>query len=149
MDQSATAEAIVPTRFDIGLPDFHTLGVAGSIDLLTAGLRAGGTAVEWQTPHHGIEIDLSAVLLLYRAAEEILTAVFAGGGATKLLIRLAAVHQGIRLTVEDNCGTPHGPGNALCTAVEHFGGSTTPGPALMHGTVAGSWNQVRVTLPLS
>jgi hypothetical protein len=68
MDQPATAEVIVPTGLGIGLPDFHALGVAGSIDLLTAGLRASGTAIEWQTPRHGIEIDMRAVLLLYRAA---------------------------------------------------------------------------------
>ena len=148
MNQSATAEVVATTTFETGLPDFHTLGVAGSIDLHTAGLRANGAAIEWHTPHHGMEIDLRAVLLLYRAADETLDAVLADGGATKVLISLTAVHQGIRLTIEADTGMPHEPGEALRTVLDLFGGIMTFGPILLPGTVAGSWNRVRVTLPL-
>jgi two-component system sensor histidine kinase UhpB len=134
-------------KAESSLPDFHKTGVAGSIDLLTAGLRAGGTAIEWHTPHHGMEIDLRAVLLLYRTAEDTLAALAAAGTATRVAVTLAAVYQGIRLTIEDNSGEAHHLDESLRTAVELFGGSTSSGPVSKADD--GEWHRMRVTLPLA
>ena len=53
--------------------DFHTLGLAGCIDRLTAPFRHQGTAVHWDTPHWGIEIPADCASLLYQAAREALS----------------------------------------------------------------------------
>ncbi len=82
--------------------DFHTLGVAGCIDRLTEPLRRQGTAIRWETPHHGIEIAAASAALLYQAAQEALSNAFRHAQPTEMTVRLAPVYHGIRLTVTDN-----------------------------------------------
>lgn len=90
------------------LVDFHAFGLAGSIDLLTDQLRSNGIAIEWQTPHHGMEIDSRTATLLYVSARETLDSLLVQASATKVVIRLAAVYHGVRLTIEDNGTTVTG-----------------------------------------
>ena len=133
--------------------DFHTLGLAGCIDRLTAPLRQHGTAVHWDTPHWGIEIPADCASLLYQSAREALSNAFKFSSASSLNIQLAAVDHGIRLVVADDgtgfdsslasCGRNHGYGlRLMAVAVQEAGGavdiSSTPG----RGT------SVTVTLPL-
>jgi two-component system, NarL family, sensor histidine kinase UhpB len=133
--------------------DFHTLGLAGCIDRLTAPLRQRGTAVHWDTPHWGIEIPADCASLLYQSAREALSNAFKFSSASTLNIQLAAVDHGIRLVVADDgtgfdsnlatCGRHHGYGlRLMAVAVQEAGGamdiSSTPG----QGT------SVTVTLPL-
>ncbi|KRE91370.1 MULTISPECIES: sensor histidine kinase [unclassified Arthrobacter] len=133
--------------------DFHTLGLAGCIDRLTAPLRQRGTAVHWDTPHWGIEIPADCASLLYQSAREVLSNAFKFSSASTLNIQLAAVDHGIRLIVADDgtgfdsnlatCGRHHGYGlRLMAVAVQEAGGamdiSSTPG----QGT------SVTVTLPL-
>lgn len=82
--------------------DLHALGVAGCIDRLTDPLRQQGTAIRWDTPHHGIEITATAAALLYHAAQEALSNTLKFAQAAEITIRLAAVYHGIRLTITDN-----------------------------------------------
>lgn len=82
--------------------DFHTLGVAGCIDRLTEPLRRQGTAIRWETPHHGIEITAASAALLYHAAQEALSNACRHAQPTEINIRVAAVYHGIRLTITDN-----------------------------------------------
>ncbi|EMY34304.1 histidine kinase [Arthrobacter crystallopoietes BAB-32] len=124
-------------------PDFHALGLAGSIDRLTSPLRGRGTAIEWQTPHHGVEIDASAAAMLYHAAADILAAV--PMAAANVTIRLAAVYHGIRLTVVDN-GAACGQRSALA---EHIRMTVEPaGGALVLESGDAGLTRVAVTLPL-
>lgn len=133
--------------------DFHTLGLAGCIDRLTAPLRQHGTAVHWDTPHWGIEIPANCASLLYQSAREALSNAFKFSGASTVTVQLLAVDHGIRLVVADDgtgfdsdaatCGRHHGYGLRLMTvAVQEAAGavdiSSTPG----RGT------SVTVTLPL-
>jgi signal transduction histidine kinase len=133
--------------------DFHTLGLAGCIDRLTAPLRQRGTAVHWDTPHWGVEIPADCASLLYQSAREVLSNAFKFSSASTLNIQLAAVDHGIRLVVADDgtgfdsnlatCGRHHGYGlRLMAVAVQEAGGamdiSSTPG----QGT------SVTVTLPL-
>jgi two-component system, NarL family, sensor histidine kinase UhpB len=133
--------------------DFHTLGLAGCIDRLTAPLRQRGTAVHWDTPHWGVEIPADCASLLYQSAREALSNAFKFSSASTLNIQLAAVDHGIRLVVADDgtgfdsnlatCGRHHGYGlRLMAVAVQEAGGamdiSSTPG----QGT------SVTVTLPL-
>lgn len=82
--------------------DFHRLGLAGCIDLLTDPLRRDGTDIRWETPHHRVEIPATAARLLYRAAQVTLENVFKNSEASQVTIRLAAVYHGVRLTITDN-----------------------------------------------
>lgn len=138
---------------DQGPVDFHALGLAGCIDRLASPLRDQGTAVRWETPHHGLEIPAGSAGLLYHAAQEALSNALKYAGATELTVRLAAVHHGIRLTVADNgvgfdCNEhtgsrPQGFGLLLMSiAVDDAGGHMTVESAPGQGTC------VTVTLPL-
>jgi signal transduction histidine kinase len=133
--------------------DFHTLGLAGCIDKLTAPLRQQGVAVHWETPHHGIEIPASCAALLYQAAQETLTNAFKYSRATALTVRLAAVFHGVRLTItDDGAGfsteghsgrNSHGYGLRLMAMAVHEA----------HGTISvesapGEGTRVSITLPL-
>jgi two-component system sensor histidine kinase UhpB len=129
--------------------DFHTAGLAGCIDRLTVPLRSSGTVVRLHTPHHGVEIDAGSAVLLYRAAQELLSSVLNRGAACQVDLRLTAVYHGIRLAVTDD-GDPAGAGaaaqdsdrlDALRRAVEGTGGRLT-----VSGDSAGRC--VTVTLPL-
>jgi glucose-6-phosphate-specific signal transduction histidine kinase len=148
MNHAATLNpALTTPDTATGLPDFHALGLAGSINLLTTGLRENGTSIEWQTPHHGMEINTGTAALLYRAAAQVLDAILARATATHVTVRLAAVYHGIRLTIEDSAGpVPAGQpatiGQALLTAVDLAGGSVGTGFG------SASTNQVSITLPL-
>jgi signal transduction histidine kinase len=147
MNHAATLNpALTTPDTATGMPDFHALGLAGSINLLTTGLRENGTSIEWQTPHHGMEINTGTAALLYRAAAQVLDAILARATATHVTVRLAAVYHGIRLTIEDSgpvlAGQPATVGQALLTAVDLAGGS------IGTGFGAPSTNQVSITLPL-
>ncbi|WP_028265480.1 sensor histidine kinase [Arthrobacter sp. MA-N2] len=133
--------------------DLHALGLAGCIDRLAAPLRREGTAVHWETPHHGIEISSRSASLLYQAAQEALSNAFKYAHAHDITIRLAAIYHGIRLTVTDNgigfdsqatpAGAHHGFGLRLMTiAVNEVGGEVSVVSSPGNGTC------VTVTLPL-
>src|SRR5919112_6861214 len=114
--------------------DFHTLGLAGCIDRLTAPLRQRGTAVHWDTPHWGIEIPADCASLLYQSAREVLSNAFKFSSASTLNIQLAAVDHGIRLVVADDGtgfdsrlatrGRHHGYGLRLMSVAVHEAGGT-------------------------
>ena len=82
--------------------DFYGLGVAGAIDRLTVPLRNRGVVVHFETPHHGMEVDSRSAMLLYRAAQELLSNIYKFANATAVTIRLAAVSHGIQLQVRDD-----------------------------------------------
>lgn len=126
--------------------DFHSLGLAGCVDRLTAPLRREGTEIHWETPHHGIDISSSLANLLYQSAKELLSNALKFAEATDVTIRLDVVFRGIfhaiRLTVTDNgagfdadtarTGSDHGFGLRLMSiAVNEAGGqmsiTSTPG----------------------
>ncbi|MFP5313646.1 MAG: sensor histidine kinase [Actinomycetes bacterium] len=138
---------------DLHQVDFHTLGLAGCIDRLTAPLRQRGTAVRWDTPHWGIEIPADSAALLYQSAREALSNAFKFSSASTVSIQLSAVDHGIRLVVSDDgtgfdnslatCGRHHGYGlRLMAVAVQEAGGvvdiSSSPGEGA----------SVTVTLPL-
>ncbi|MDT0170954.1 ATP-binding protein [Pseudarthrobacter sp. BRE9] len=133
--------------------DFHTLGLAGCIDRLTAPLRQRGTAVHWDTPHWGIEIPADCASLLYQSAREALSNAFKFSSASTLNIQLSAVDHGIRLVVADDgtgfdrnlatCGRHHGYGlRLMAVAVQEAGG------AVDISSSPGRGASVTVTLPL-
>ncbi len=133
--------------------DFHTLGLAGCIDRLTAPIRRRGTAVRWDTPHWGIEIPADCASLLYQAAREALSNAYKYSDASRLTVQLAAVDHGIRLVVADDgsgfdsnlaaSGRHHGYGLRLMSvAVQEAGGSVDISSSPGQGT------SVTVTLPL-
>ncbi|MDQ0662791.1 two-component system sensor histidine kinase UhpB [Arthrobacter ulcerisalmonis] len=133
--------------------DFHTLGLAGCIDRLTAPLRQHGTTVHWDTPHWGLEIPADCASLLYQSAREVLSNAFKFSSASTLNIQLAAVDHGIRLVVADDgtgfdsslatCGRHHGYGlRLMAVAVQEAGG------AVDISSVPGEGTSVTVTLPL-
>lgn len=134
--------------------EFHTLGLTGCIDRLTAPLRRHGVLIRWETPHHGIEIPAASAVLLYRAAQEALSNVSRHSHATEVTVRLAAVFHGVRLVVTDNgVGyTPeeqapgsrnHGYGVCLMTMAVHEAQG-----AISIESVSGKGTRVSVTLPL-
>lgn len=133
--------------------DFHTLGLAGCIDRLTAPLRQRGTAVRWDTPHWGIEIPADCASLLYQSAREALSNAYKYSEASRLTVQLAAVDHGIRLVVADDgtgfdsrratCGRHHGYGlRLMAVAVREAGGCVDIDSSPGNGT------SVTVTLPL-
>lgn len=133
--------------------DFHTLGLAGCIDRLTAPLRQRGTAVRWDTPHWGIEIPADCASLLYQSAREALSNAYKYSEASRLTVQLAAVDHGIRLVVADDgtgfdsrratCGRHHGYGlRLMAVAVREAGGCMDIDSSPGNGT------SVTVTLPL-
>jgi len=133
--------------------DFHTLGLAGCIDRLTAPLRQRGTSVHWDTPHWGVEIPADCASLLYQSAREALSNAFKFSSASTLSIQLAAVDHGIRLVVADDgtgfdsilakSGRHHGYGlRLMAVAVQEAGGAVDISSSPGQGT------SVTVTLPL-
>lgn len=132
--------------------DFHTLGVAGCIDRLTEPLRRQGTAIRWETPHHGIEIAAASAALLYHAAQEALSNAFTHAQPTEITIRLAAVYHGMRLTITDNGrgfninatgDRPRGFGLRLMSIAVHEAGGT-----ITIDSAPGSGARLTITLPL-
>lgn len=132
--------------------DFHTLGVAGCIDRLTEPLRRQGTAIRWETPHHGIEITAASAALLYHAAQEALSNAFKHAQPTEITIRLAAVYHGIRLTVTDDGrgfdstakgGRNRGFGLRLMSIAVHEAGG-----AITIDSSPGNGARLTITLPL-
>ncbi|TLM83538.1 ATP-binding protein [Pseudarthrobacter sp. NamE5] len=133
--------------------DFHTLGLAGCIDRLTAPLRRQGTVVRWDTPHWGIEIPADCASLLYQSARESLSNAYKYAEASRLTVQLCAVHHGVRLVVSDDgkgfdrglatCGRHHGYGLRLMSvAVREAGGSVDI------SSTPGKGTSITVTLPL-
>jgi signal transduction histidine kinase len=130
----------------VGSPEFHSLGVAGAIDGLTAVLRDRGITVVWHTKCQGMEIKSAMAYLLYRAAAEILAAIFLRTAMTRVTIRLVAVYHGIRLSIEDDSQ----PQGEECEAVSR---SIRTAIALVGGSAKKELNAVHeprytVTLPL-
>lgn len=132
--------------------DLLALGVAGCIDRLTEPLRRQGTAIRWETPHHGIEITASSAALLYHIAQEALSNAFKHAQLTELTIRLAAVYHGIRLTITDNGngfdsaatgGRNRGFGLRLMSIAVHEAGGT-----ITIDSSAGKGACLTITLPL-
>jgi two-component system, NarL family, sensor histidine kinase UhpB len=86
--------------------DFHALGVTGAIDRLTLPLRARGTVVHLDTPHHGMEVDRQSATLLYRAAQELLSNVYKFAQASAVTVRLGCVihdmNHDVQLKVSDD-----------------------------------------------
>lgn len=134
--------------------EFHTLGLAGCIDRLTAPLRRQGVLIRWETPHHGIEISAASAVLLYRSAQEALSNILRHSHATEVTVRLAAVFHGVRLTVTDNgvgynpeeqapSSRNHGYGVCLMTMAVHEAQG-----AISIESISGKGTRVSVTLPL-
>jgi two-component system sensor histidine kinase UhpB len=84
--------------------DFDALGVAGAIDRLTLPLRERGTKVRLETPHHWMEVDRQAAMLLYRAAQELLSNIYKFAEASAVTVRLACVNHAVQLKVTDDGG---------------------------------------------
>jgi two-component system, NarL family, sensor histidine kinase UhpB len=84
--------------------DFDALGVAGAIDRITFPLRERGTTVRLETPHHWMEVDRQAAILLYRAAQELLSNIYKFAEASAVTVRLACVSHAIQLKVTDDGG---------------------------------------------
>lgn len=133
--------------------DFDALGVAGAIDRLTLALRERGTKVSLETPHHWMEVDRQSGVLLYRAAQELLSNIYKFAEASAVTVRLACVSHGVQLKVTDDgggfderaaCTGRHtGMGlRLLRLAVDAAGGEMTVKSSAATGTC------VTVTLPL-
>ncbi|WP_427132011.1 sensor histidine kinase [Pseudarthrobacter sp. S9] len=84
--------------------DFHALGVAGAIDRLAIPLRDRGTVVRLETPHHGMEVDRQSAILLYRAAQELLSNIYNFAQASTVTVRLGCVSHSVQLKVTDDGG---------------------------------------------
>ena len=137
--------------------DFHVLGVTGAIDRLTLPLRARGTVVHLETPHHGMEVDRQSATLLYRAAQELLSNVYKSAQASAVTVRVCCVTQGmshgLQLKVSDD-------GRGFDVPAAMAGRHTGMGLRLMQVTVilaggdmsidssAAAGTCVTVTLPL-
>jgi two-component system NarL family sensor kinase len=137
--------------------DFHALGVTGAIDRLALPLRESGTVVHLETPHHMMEVDRQSAMLLYRAAQELLSNVYKFAQASEVTVRLGCVTRGmshgIQLKVTDDgrgfdapaamIGRHTGMGLRLMRlAVGRAGGEMTVDSSTDAGTC------VRITLPL-
>lgn len=133
--------------------DFEVLGVAGAIDRLALPLRERGTEVHLETPHHGMDVDRQSALLLYRAAQELLSNIFNFAEASAVTVRLDCVSHAVQLQVIDNGGSFDVPAGAsgrntgvglrhLRHAVGLAGGEMT----IDSSTASGSC--VTITLPL-
>ena len=84
--------------------DFGALGVAGAIDRLAIALRERGTEVRLETPHHWMEVDRQAAMLLYRAAQELLSNIYKFAEASAVTVRLACVSHAVQLKITDDGG---------------------------------------------
>jgi two-component system sensor histidine kinase UhpB len=84
--------------------DFQVLGVAGAIDRLAFPLRERGTVVYLETPHHGMDVERQSALLLYRAAQELLSNIYKFAEASAVTIRLGCVNHAVQLKVTDDGG---------------------------------------------
>lgn len=132
--------------------DFHALGLAGCIDRLTEPLRREGTAVRWETPHHGIDIPAASAILLYHAAQETIRNAHRHAKPTELTIRIAAVYHGVRLVITDS-----GSGfdmNAIDNRNRGFGlplmsiAVREANGTITIDSIPGSGTRVTITLPL-
>lgn len=82
--------------------DFDALGVAGAIDRLAFALREHGTEVILEAPHHWMVVDRRSAMLLYRAAQELLSNTYKFAGASTVTVRLASLSHAIQLKVTDD-----------------------------------------------
>ncbi|CAN7342263.1 sensor histidine kinase [Arthrobacter sp. LjRoot14] len=148
LDEGATGSVITTDQ----ARDFHTLGLAGCIDKLTIPLRQKGIFVRLETPHHGVEVPAACAALLYHTAQETLSNALEYSQATELTLRLAAVHNGVRLTITDNGtgfqsqllgGKRHGNGVCRMTVAAHEAGGT-----IAMDSTPGKGTRVSITLPL-
>ncbi|XAS66411.1 ATP-binding protein [Micrococcaceae bacterium Sec5.7] len=133
--------------------DFYALGVAGAIDRLTLPLRERAIVVRLETPHHGMEVDRKSAMLLYRAAQELLSNVYKFAEASAVTVRLGCVSHAVQLKVTDDgagfdvqaatSGRNSGMGLRLMRlAVGLAGGQMVVGSSVATGTC------VTITLPL-
>lgn len=84
--------------------DFDALGVAGAIDRLAFALRERGTEVFLEAPHHWMEVDRKCAMLLYRAAQELLSNIYKFAAASSVTVRLASLSHAVQLKVTDDGG---------------------------------------------
>ncbi len=84
--------------------DFQVLGVAGAIYRISLPLRERGTVVRLETPHHGMDVDRQSALLLYRAAQELLSNIYNFAEASAVTVRLGCVSHAVQLRVTDDGG---------------------------------------------
>jgi two-component system NarL family sensor kinase len=86
--------------------DLHALGVTGAIDRLTLPLRQHGIVVHVEAPHHRMEVDRQSAMLLYRAAQELLSNVYKFAQASDVTVRLGCITRGmshgVQLKVTDD-----------------------------------------------
>lgn len=133
--------------------DFNTLGVAGAIDRLALALRERGTKVCLETPHQWMEVDRQSAMLLYRAAQELLSNIYKFAEASAVTVRLACVSHSIELKITDDgvgfdeCAASRGRHagmglRLLRLAVGSAGGGMTVDSS------AGAGTSVTITLPL-
>ncbi|WP_354257817.1 ATP-binding protein [Arthrobacter sp. OAP107] len=156
--QSDGVVAVHGVLTDLHQVDFYVLGVAGAINRLTLPLRERGVAVRMETPHHGMEVNRDSALLLYRAAQELLSNIHKFAEASAVTVRLCCVcktgaSHGVQLQVSDDGvgfdaltvshGRHTGMGLQLMRlAVDAAGGGVTVLSSASEGTC------VTVTLPL-
>jgi signal transduction histidine kinase len=93
-----------------------------------------------------MEIDSRTATLLYVSARETVDTLLVRASATQVVIRLAAVYHGVRLTIEDNGTTVIDSEPEFApktrTAVELAGGS------IRHDSSPSGSTRVCITLPL-
>lgn len=81
---------------------FYGLGMAGMIHRLTLPLRRQGIEVRLELPRHSMELELTAAVLLYRAAGELLGNVLRHAGARTVVVRLTPTNHGVQLRISDD-----------------------------------------------
>lgn len=105
--KSSLSDEIVAVRgvlTDTRPVDFNSLSVAGAIDRLANALRERGTKVRLETPHQWLEVDQQSAMLLYRAAQELLSNIYKFAEASAVTVRLACVNHAVQLKVTDDGG---------------------------------------------
>ena len=133
--------------------DFGTLGVAGAIDRLALALRERGMEVRLETPHHWMEVDRQTAILLYRAAQELLSNIYKFAEASTVTVRLACVSHAVQLKVTDDGGgfdaRAAGSGKHAGVGLRLLGLAVgTAGGTMAVESSPGAGTCVTITLPL-
>jgi two-component system sensor histidine kinase UhpB len=132
--------------------DFYAVGVAGAIDRIALPLRERGTVVHLETPHHGMEVDRQSALLLYRAAQELLSNIYKFTDASAVTVRLGCVNHAVQLKVTDDGGgfnvqeVASGKHSGWGLRLMHLAVGLAGGEMTIHSSAEGTC--VSVTLPL-
>ncbi|MCB5272940.1 Signal transduction histidine-protein kinase/phosphatase DegS [Arthrobacter sp. SO5] len=132
--------------------DFQVLGVAGAINRITLPLRERGTTVQLETPHHGMDVDRQSALLLYRAAQELLSNIYKFADASAVTVRLGCVSHAVQLKVTDDGGgfdvraATHGRHAGMGLRLMRLAVGLAGGEMTIDSSAAGSC--ITITLPL-